>query len=104
MKTITVSDEYGNKYTLEYTKNTILRMEKAGFSLDDFDRTPVTQVSLLVHGAFAAKHPSCKAETIDKIYESLKNKEGFIKKLLEMYSEHAEKLVEEGNAEWEANW
>ena len=105
MKTITVSDEYGNRYTLEYTKNSILRMEKAGFSIDDFDKYPVTMTNLLVQGAFVANHKNTKPETIEKIYDSLKNKEGFLKKLLEMYSEHADKVVDdEGNAEWEANW
>lgn len=104
MKQITVSDEYGNKYRLEYTKNTIMRMEKAGFSLEKFDESPVLQTSLLVSGAFVANHPSIKNETIDKIYASLKNKEDFLKKLIEMYTEHSDKLVEEGNADWEANW
>ena len=27
MKQITVADEYGNKYRLEFTKNTIIRIE-----------------------------------------------------------------------------
>ena len=104
MKTITVSDEYGNKYRLEYTKNTIVRMEKSGFSMDKFNEAPVMMITMLVQGAFMANHPSVKPETVEKIYDNLKNKEGFIKKLVEMYSEHAEKLVAEGNADWEANW
>lgn len=104
MKQITVSDEYGNKYTLEFSKNTIIRMEKAGFNLDEIDKQPVTMTTLLVHGAFAKNHPSAKVETMDKIYDSLKNKELFLKKLVEMYNEHADELVAEGNAEWEASW
>ena len=104
MKQITVSDEYGNKYRLEYTKSTIIRMEKSGFSLDDFDKSPVTMTTMLVKGAFMANHPNTKDETIDKIYDSLKDKGTFLSKLIEMYAEHAEKLVAEGNAEWEANW
>ena len=104
MKQITVSDEYGNKYNLEYSKNTIMRMEKAGFNLDDFDKQPVLMTTLLVQGAFAKNHANTKVETIEKIYKSLKNKEGFLKKLVEMYNEHSDELVEEGNAEWEANF
>lgn len=104
MKQITVSDEYGNKYSLEYSKNTIIRMEKAGFNLDDIDKQPVMMTTLLVQGAFAKNHPSVKTETVDKIYDSLKNKELFLKKLVEMYNEHADELVAEGNADWEANW
>lgn len=104
MKQITVSDEYGNKYRLEFTKNTIIRMEKAGFNLEKITENPVTQTTLLVQGAFAANHANTKTETIDKIYASLANKEEFLKKLIEMYMEHSDKLVEEGNAAWEANF
>lgn len=104
MKTITVSDEYGNKYRLEYTKNTIVRMEKSGFSMEKFNEAPVSMITMLFQGAFMANHPSVKAETVEKIYENLKDKEGLLKRLIEMYTEHADKLVEEGNAEWEANW
>ena len=104
MKSITVSDEYGNKYKLEYTKKTIIRMENAGFSIEDFDKAPVKNINLLVQGAFMANHPRIKEETVEKIYESLKDKNKFLEKLAEMYAEHAEKLVEEGNAEWVANW
>lgn len=104
MKQITVADEYGNKYRLEFTKNTIIRIERSGFSMEKFNEAPVSMITSLVQGAFLANHPSVKPETVEKIYNSLKNKEEFIKKLIEMYSEHADKLVEEGNAEWEANW
>lgn len=104
MKSMTVCDEYGNKYTLEFTKATIMRMEKAGFNLDEFDTKPVTMITLLVQGAFQARHANVKTETIDKIYQGLKDKEGFLKKLVEMYAEHSDTLVEEGNSEWEANW
>lgn len=104
MKSITVSDEYGNKYKLEFTKKSIIRMENAGFTLEDFEKAPVKQITLLVQGAFLANHPHVKEETIEKIYNSLKDKNKFLEKLAEMYAEHAEKLVEEGNADWVANW
>ncbi len=104
MKQITVSDEYGNKYVLEYSKNTILSMEKAGFSLDKYPDQPVLMTTLLVQGAFAKNHARTKNETIDKIYNSLKDKEIFLKKLVEMYVEQTDTLADEGEAEWEANF
>ena len=104
MKQITVSDEYGNKYNLEYSKNTIVSMEKAGFNLDRFVEQPVLMTTLLVQGAFAKNHPRTKNETIEKIYNSLKDKENFLKKLVEMYVEQTDTLADEGNAEWEANF
>lgn len=104
MKTITVSDEYGNKYVLEYSKNTILAMEKAGFTLEKFEEQPVRMTMLLVQGAFAKNHARTKNETIDKIYKSLKDKEGFLTKLVEMYIEQTDALADEGESEWEANF
>ena len=104
MKQITVSDEYGNKYVLEYSKNTILAMERAGFNLDKFSEQPVTMATLLIQGACAKNHGRTKNETIEKIYNSLKNKEDFLKKLVEMYVEQTDTLADEGEAEWEANF
>lgn len=104
MKQITVHDEYGNKYDLEYSKATILAMEKAGFNLEKFEDQPVLMTTLLVQGAFAKNHGRTKQETIEKIFNSLKNKEGFLKKLVEMYVEQTDTLADEGEAEWEANF
>jgi hypothetical protein len=104
MKQITVSDEYGNKYTLEYSKATIVSMEKAGFSLEKFEEQPVLMTTLLVQGAFAKNHPRAKNETIEKIYKSIKGKEAFLTKLVEMFVEQTDTLADEGEAEWEANF
>lgn len=104
MKQITVSDEYGNKYCLEYSKNTILSMERAGFVLDKFEEQPTLMTTLLVQGAFAKNHSRVKNETVEKIFNSLKNKEDFLKKLVEMYVEQRDTLTDEGNSDWEANF
>lgn len=104
MKSITVSDENGNKYKLEFTKNSIIQLEAAGFNLNSFDDSPVTMITLLTRGAFKANYPSMKAERADEIIEGLEAKDELIGKLAEMYAEHAEKLVDGGNVKWEANW
>ena len=104
MKQITVSDEYGNKYTLEYSKATILSMEKAGFSLTKFEDQPVLMTTLLVQGAFAKNHGRTKAETMEKIFNSLKDKQTFIQKRMEMFIEQQDAIADEGNSEWEANF
>ena len=104
MKTITVSDENGKKYVLEYSKASIMHMERQGFNIDDFDKKPVLMATMLVQGAFIKNHSNIKYEKIESIYQSLNKKEDFLKKLLEMYNEQADELVDEGNAEWEANF
>lgn len=104
MKAITLKDENGKEYTLEYSKNSIMHMERQGFNMDEFDAKPVLMATMLVQGAFIKNHSNVKYDKIEKIYKSLSNKEGFLKKLVEMYNEQADELVEEGNAEWEANF
>ena len=104
MKSITVSDEYGNKYTLEYSKTTVVNMERAGFSLDKFEAQPVLMTTLLVQGAFAKNHARVKNTTVERIFNSLKDKEKFLEKLIEMYLEQTDALADEGNLEWEANF
>lgn len=104
MKQITISDENGNKYTLEFSKQTIIQMEKAGFNADEFERQPVTMATLLVQGAFAKHHKLLPAQQIEAIYNNQKDKPGLLARLGEMYAEHVNELVGEGNAEWEANW
>lgn len=104
MKAITLKDENGKEYVLEFSKNSIMHMERQGFNIDDFDKKPVLMTTMLVQGAFIKNHPNIKYDKVEKIYSSLKNKEAFLKKLVEMYNEQADELVDEGNAEWEANW
>lgn len=104
MKAITLKDEKGKEYTLEYSKAVIMHMERQGFNIDEFDAKPVLMTTMLVQGAFMKNHATTKAEKIDKIYQSLKNKRAFLEKLVEMYNEQADELVDEGNAEWEANF
>ena len=104
MKQITLKDENGKEYTLEFSKSSIMHMERQGFSMDDFDKKPILMTTMLVYGAFIKNHSNVKQEKIDKIYGSLKNKEAFLKALVEMYLEQGDELVDEGNADWAANW
>lgn len=104
MKQITVKDERGNKYDLCYTAKTVAMMEKRGFNINEYDSKPMTTVRELFGGAFLANHESTSQEQIDKIYEGLKDKKALLEKLVELYTEPFNGLLEEGNAEWEANW
>lgn len=104
MKQIKLKDENGKEYTLEYTKAIIIQMEKQGFNFDEIDKKPVLMVTMLVQGAFAKNHSSVKYEKIEKIFNALKDKQGFLSKLKEMYEEHENEMFDEGNSEWEANW
>ena len=96
-------------YVLEYTRRTVMEMEKKGFVAADVETKPMSTLPALFEGAFLAHHRFEKKEVIDRIYYHMTNKEDLIGKLAEMYSEPIMTLVEEpeekeGNVSWTANW
>lgn len=90
-------------YTLEYTRAAVKQMERAGFVADEFEHKPMTMLPMLFEGAFIAHHPQVKRAKIEQIYDSLNDKAALIERLVEMYSEPFEALMDdagEGNANW----
>lgn len=107
MKKMVVKDKYGNPYTLEYTRETVMQMERSGFNIADAESKPMTTIRGLFEGAFLANHKAMKPTTIEEIFEGLTNKSALFEKLAEMYTEPYESLMDEpeqGNATWEINW
>jgi len=107
MKKITVNDKYGNEYVLEYTRDTVIQLERSGFDISSVEAKPMTSVHSLFAGAFLANHKNTKPTTIDEIYDGLSDKGGLLNALVELYNEPLEALMEEpeqGNAMWKANW
>ena len=98
----------GKKYTLEYNRNSIRQMERQGFRINDSEGMPMSTVTAMFNGAFIMHHRNIDPKTLDAIYDSINNKEDFLGKLSEMYSEPMIALVDEpedeGNATWEASW
>ena len=99
----------GVDYTLEFTRKSVETMERNGFVITEVFEKPMTLLPTLFAGAFLAHHRFVKRDVIDKIYESLPNKQDLIAKLAEMYNEPIAALLdepedEEGNVKWEATW
>jgi hypothetical protein len=99
----------GKRYTLEYNRNSIRQMERQGFKINESDNMPMTTVMGLFNGAFLMHHRNIDPQTLDALYDTVPNKENFIAKLSEMYSEPMLALVgepegNEGNTTWEASW
>jgi hypothetical protein len=93
-------------YELEYNRNAVRMMEGQGFNIDTLTKQPVTMIPILFYGAFSKNHTGIKRNLVDKIYDSLSNKQGLIGVLVEMYAETVSTLMEgspetEGNAVWE---
>ncbi len=102
--TFTYNDK---EYTLEFTRRTVMEMEKKGFVASEVEQKPMTTLPALFEGAFLAHHRFEKKEVIDKIFSKLSNKQELIGKLAEMYNEPIMALVEEpedteGNIDWTA--
>lgn len=104
--TITVTYQK-NDYVLEYSRNSVKQMEQQGFVLEKLSEQPMTQIPLLVYGAFIKNNKGIKRSLVDEIYEHITDKigdgdNGFIHALLEMYAETMNALtdndsVDEGN-------
>lgn len=100
----------GKKYTLEFTRDTVRQMERAGFNIDDiFNSKPVTAILQLFYGAFLANHRNIKSELVERIYDAQNRRGELISRLAEMYREPMAALIDdpedsEGNATWAANW
>ena len=95
----------GKEYTLEYTRNTALALEQSGFVLSDVRSKPVTSLVTLFNGAFVANHRRLEGSVVEKIFDSLKDKEKLLAALVGMYDETVSSLMDstddEGNATWE---
>lgn len=102
----TITITYKDKdYTLRYSRATIIKMEKDGFNVEDYAKTPVTTALQLFAGAFRAEHPSVRQSLIEEIYDSLGNKGGLMDALIEMYIDVAMKtLTDDAEPEKNPGW
>lgn len=97
------------EYVLEYTRATVVNMEKKGFVASEIETKPMTVLPALFAGAFLANHRYVRPEIIEEIYSKMTNKQELIGKLAEMYNEPIMALVDEpaeseGNLDWTASW
>lgn len=99
----------GESYTLEFTRRSVETLETKGFDLHDIVRKPMTAIPTLFAGAFLAHHRFTKQAVVDEIFKSIRNKDQLIDKLVEMYNEPIDAMMEEpeeseGNVDWGASW
>lgn len=93
------------EYTLEFTRASIQKLEARGFNITEVKAKPMTYLPLIFAGAFVAHHPYVKQDTVNAIFEKIKDKGGLFDKLAEMYNDPLETMLEsEGNLDWKATW
>lgn len=100
----------GKKYTLEYTRESVRQMEREGFDVNEVLKRPMLNLPIFFAGAFKAHHKyGTKANDINAMFKLFTNKEALFEKLVEMYNEPMESMLDEpedeGNAiAWEATF
>lgn len=96
----------GEKYCLEFNRETVKLLEKNGLSFEEFSKQPMSNIELVFSASFIKNHPKIKQTVIDEIYKKCPDKSGLVASLSSMIAECYESLFEEpdndeGNATWE---
>ena len=101
----------GRDYTLEFTRETVLQMERSGFISDEVLQKPMLMLPQLFAYAFQAHHKYLNSNAIKEIFEHMPNRKELLARLAEMYREPYETLMndplpedDKGNVNWTANF
>lgn len=87
----------GKDYCLEYTRQTVKRMEDRGFVAARIIEAPMTILPELFAGAFQANHKYTDRKVIDAIYDRMTDKKQLVETLTQMYNEPIEALMADGD-------
>jgi len=95
----------GTDYTLEFTRDSVKKMEQKGFVITEVQERPMTMLPELFYGAFIAHHPYINKKLVtEMIFPQMKGRQALVAKLGEMYGETLNTLFdseeESGNVEW----
>ena len=99
-----VFEHKGTNYTLEFTRDSIKQLEKAGFSLSDVEDKPYTSLMTLFRGAFLCHHARVSQTVIDEIWDNLGNKEDMFEALANLYNEPIEAMMAEPDEGKKIGW
>lgn len=88
VKPIVLTDEDGNKYTLEFNRVAVRFAESKGFMLEEVSKYPVTRIPELFYYAFYMHHRGISKAKTDSLYDSIGElPEGFLERLVNLYAE-----------------
>lgn len=100
-------DYNGKHYVLEYTRESVKRMEAAGYRPNESGSTPLMELDMLWAGAFYKNHRQTSSRILEKILDEMKDKDKLLQTLRQMVTETYNSLVDpdeedSGNVEWTA--
>ena len=106
-KKIVLKDSNGKEYTLEFTADTIKKLEQTGrISFGRIEDYSLTFVEELFYGAFEANHKKTTREQRKELWENIaadgEDGEEIQAVLLDMAKEAIEELSPKGNLKWKA--
>lgn len=107
-------DYNGKHYVLEYTADSLKRMERAGFDFSSIDKNIVTSTEDAFYGAFLAHHPNTPAKERKAIYQALsrhgendeseETNDGIAEALAQMLAEAFEEIASRGKSSGNVSW
>lgn len=96
----------GQKYVLEYTRESVALMEKQGFAVSELTTRPMLMLPLAFQGLFYKNHRNVNKTFVDEVYDNFTNKEKLLEAIAEMLDECYSSLTEgnkeddKGNIDW----
>lgn len=103
-----ITFEYnGEKYILEYNRESIQILEQQGFSVTELTKKPMLMLPLAFQGLFYKNHRRAKKAFIDECFDKFKDKGKLLSTISDMLLEAYETLTDDdnkddkGNLDWE---
>ena len=99
-------EKNGEKYVLEYTRDSVALMERQGFIVDQLITKPMLMLPLAFQGLFYKNHRKATKKEIDEIYNGFKDKDKLLEAIVDMLDECYTSLTENeegedsGNIDW----
>ena len=99
-------EKNGQKYVLEYTRESVALMEKQGFAVSELTTRPMLMLPLAFQGLFYKNHRNVNKAFVDEVYDNFKDKEKLLQTIAEMLDEcyssltDSNKEKDEGNIDW----
>lgn len=94
----------GKSYNLEYTLRTAGQANDDGFILEQLSEKPALMIPKLVYWAFVRHQKGITRKQTEEIFKWIKDKNGFITALAEMYADAVNALIDDEDEEGNANW
>lgn len=91
---ILTDTESGEKFTLEFTADSVKYAQYKGFNIEDVEKTPMITIPLLFEYSFRANHKNISPLKIKRLWEDLGGMpNGMLERLMELYYKPYNSLV-----------